>query len=154
MFRRLSVWLLALLAGLALPASALAQEYLFRVDKELVDVSWNSDGTESIEYTFNFTNRPGAHPIDFVDVGMPNSNFDLSTASADVNGNPVNVSQSDYQGSGSGFAVVLGSSTIQPGASGSVHVFIGRVTGVLYPDSSDSKYASAEARRSRCSRST
>ncbi len=113
------------------------------MDKEVVDVSWNSDGSESIAYAFTFTNQPGAHVIDFVDVGMPNSNFDMSTASADVNGNPVAVSQSDYQGSGSGFAVVLGGLAIQPGATGTVHVVMGRITGVLYTDTNDNTYASA-----------
>ena len=71
MSRRLIASLVALLVALALPASALAQDYLFRVDKETVDVSWNADGTESIEYSFTFTPQPGSHPIDFVDVGMP-----------------------------------------------------------------------------------
>src|SRR5512146_229567 len=127
MSRRLFASFIALLLALALPASVLAQEYRFADPKEVVDVSWNSDGTEAIEYTFTFTPQPGSHAIDFVDVGMPNTNFDMSSASADVNGTPVGVSQSDYQGSGSGFAVVLGSSTIEPGQTGAVHVFVGRV---------------------------
>ncbi len=143
MSRRLLVSIFAFLILLALPASAFAQEYLFSVDKENVDVLWNADGTSSLEYTFGFTNQPGAHPIDFVDVGMPTSSFDMSTASADVNGAPVGVSQSDYQGTGSGFSVVMGSSTIEPGASGTVHVVVGRITGVLHPDTSDDTYASA-----------
>jgi hypothetical protein len=144
MLRKLFFSIFAVLIALALPVSALAQEYLFRVDKELVDVYWNADGSESVEYTFVFGNQPGAHAIDFVDVGMPNSNFDMSTVSADVNGVGVNVSQSDYQGSGSGFSVVMGSQTIPPGASGSVHVYVGRITGVLYPDSGDSNFASGD----------
>jgi hypothetical protein len=143
MSRRLLVSVLALLILLALPVSAVAQEYLFSVDKETVNVLWNADGTASLEYTFVFTNQAAAHPIDFVDVGMPTSTFDMSTASADVNATPVSVSQSDYQGTGSGFSVVLGSSTIQPGSAGTVHVLVGRVTGVLHPDSSDANYASA-----------
>src|SRR5512140_2975035 len=143
MSRRLFASLVALLVALALPARALAQEYRFAVPKEVVDVSWNSDGTEALEYTFTFTPQPGSHSIDFVDVGMPSSDFDISTASADVNGTPVSVSQSDYQGSGSGFAVVLGSAAIQPGQTGSVHVLVGRISNVLHPDTSDDKYASA-----------
>jgi hypothetical protein len=143
MSRRLFASLIALLVALALPASVLAQEYRFAVPKEVVDVSWNSDGTEAIEYTWTFTAQPGSHAIDFVDVGMPNSNFDMSTASADVNGTPVSVSQSDYQGSGSGFAVVLGPAAIQPGQTGTVHAFIGRVSNVLHEDTSDKNYASA-----------
>ncbi len=145
MLRRISIFLFIFWIGLALPASALAQgSYLFSVDKEVVNVYWNADGTESLEYTFNFTNQPGAHPIDFVDVGMPNGSFNMSTVTADVNGNNVDVSQSDYQGNGSGFAVVMGQYTIQPGASGSVHVYIGSIAGVLYPDTSDNTYASAD----------
>ena len=143
MSRRLFASLIALLVALALPASVLAQEYRFSVDKELVDVSVNADGTESIEYTFTFTPQPGSHAIDFVDVGMPVSTFDISTATADVDGTPVGVSQGDYQGSGSGFAVVLGSSAIPPGQTGNVHVYVGRVTGVLHEDSDDKNYASA-----------
>jgi hypothetical protein len=92
---------------LALPASAYAQEYLFAVERETVDVYWNADGTSSLEYTFHFVNQPGAHAIDFVDVGMPVSSFDISSVTADVDGTRVNVSQGEYQGSGSGFAVVL-----------------------------------------------
>ncbi len=145
MLRRFSIFLFIVLVGLALPASALAQSsYLFSVDKEVVNVYWNADGTESLDYTFNFTNQPGAHPIDYVDVGMPNGNFDMSTVTADVNGSRVEVSQSDYQGSGSGFSVVMGSYTIDSGASGSVHVYVGKITDVLYPDTSDSNYASAD----------
>jgi len=143
MFRRLFALLLTLFLALALPASALAQDYLFRVDKEVVDVLWNADGTLGIEYTWTFTAQPGSHAIEYVDVGMPNSNFDMSTASADVNGSPVNVSQSDYQGTGTGFSVVLGAQSIQPGQTGTVHAVIGRVSQVLHEDTQDNKYASA-----------
>jgi hypothetical protein len=143
MSRRLVVSISALALLLLRPVGAAAQEYLFGVDKETVDVSWNADGSQALEYTFVFTNQPGAHAIDFVDVGMPTSTFDMSTASADVAGNPIGVSQGDYAGSGTGFSAVLGSSAIQPGKTGSVRVRIGRVTGVLHPDSSDSSYTSA-----------
>ena len=139
--------LLAFLLLIASATNAAAQSsssYLFSVPKESVNVYWNADGTESLDYVFNFVNQPDAHPIDFVDVGMPNSNFDMSTVTADVGGQSVDVSQSDYQGSGSGFSVVMGSQTIQPGASGSVHVVVGSITGVLYPDTSDNTYASGD----------
>ncbi len=145
MKRRLLTFAFVFILAFSLASRVLAQNaYLFSVDKELVDVSWNVDGSESLEYTFVFTNQPGAHPIDFVDIGMSNSNFDISTASADVNGQSVSVSQSDYQGTGSGFSVVMGAATIQPGASGTVHVSVGRITGVLFPDSQDNTYASGD----------
>lgn len=134
--------LLALLlaAGFALPV--LAQSYSFSLDKEVVNVYWNADGSLSLDYQFTFTNRPGAQPIDFVDVGLPNSNYNYSSITADVNGAPVSVS-TDYQGSGTGVAVELGSQSIQPGQTGMVHVYIGRIERVVYPDDNDDAYASA-----------
>jgi hypothetical protein len=141
--RRL-VPLLLILILLVLPASALAQTYSFSLDQEVVNVFWNEDGSASIDYVFNFSNDNSASPIDYVDVGTPNSNFDINSVSADVNGNPISdISKSGYQGNGTGFAVGLGQYAIRPGASGRVHVFIGTVQRVLHPDSQDSNYASA-----------
>jgi hypothetical protein len=97
----------------------------------------------SLDYTWVFTNQPGSHSIDFVDVGMPNFNFEMDTVRAEVDGLPVSVSQGEYQGSGSGFAIVMGPQTIPAGGSGTVHAYVGRVNGVLYPDSDDEAYASA-----------
>ncbi|MEJ2599867.1 MAG: hypothetical protein P8Z00_16150 [Anaerolineales bacterium] len=136
--------LLLILILLVLPASALAQTYSFSLDKEVVNVFWNEDGTASIDYVFNFSNDNFASPIDFVDVGTPNSDFDINSVSADVNGNSISdISKSEYQGNGSGFAVGLGQYAIRPGTSGRVHVFIGTVRRVLHPDTQDSNYASA-----------
>src|SRR5215207_8094957 len=105
---------------------ALVIFYAFSIDKEVVNVYWNSDGTMSLDYVLTFTNQPGAHVIDFVDVGLPNNNYIYNTISADVNGAPVAVS-TDYQGTGSGIAVDLGSRAIQPGQTGTVHVFVGQI---------------------------
>jgi hypothetical protein len=128
-----------------LHGSALAQTYLFSMDAETVNVYWNEDGTSSIDYLFTFTNNPSASPIDYVDVGIPNSNFEIGSISADVDGTPItDISSSGYEGSGSGVAVGLGSAAIPPGKTGRVHVFIGVVRRVVYPDSQDSNYASAD----------
>jgi hypothetical protein len=143
MFRRFLVSCITVLLALALPASALAQDYSFGVQKETAQVYWNEDGTLSLDYTLVFNNQPGAHAIDFVDMGMPNNSFDMNTVSADVNGSSVGVSESDYQGSGSGFAVVMGSQAIAPGGSGTVHVRVGTISNVLYTDSQDNTFASA-----------
>jgi hypothetical protein len=142
MRRRYFALLLALIVALVFPASALAQSYYFSLDKEVVHAYWNQDGTLALDYSFTFTNQPGAHAIDFVDVGLPNGSFTASGISADVDGNPVQISN-DYQGSGSGVAVALGAKAIQSGRSGTVHVSVPQVRSVLHPDSSDDKYASA-----------
>jgi hypothetical protein len=118
-----------------------AQSYFFNLDQEVVNVFWNEDGTLALDYQFTFTNSPGGHVIDFVDVGVPTGQF--SDVSADVNGNPLTIS-SDFQGQGgSGFSVDMGAYAIQPGQSGTVHVVVGKVENVLYKDDNDEAYASA-----------
>jgi hypothetical protein len=118
-----------------------AQSYSFSLDKEIVNVFWNSDGTMALDYQFTFTNSAGGHVIDFVDVGVPTGQF--SGTSADVNGKRLSIS-SDFQGQGgSGFSVDMGAYAIQPGKSGTVHVVVGKVNQVLHPDDKDQAYASA-----------
>jgi hypothetical protein len=134
--------LLTLLLLLFAPNVALAQTYRFSLDKLNANVYINEDGSVSIDYLFTFTNDPSASPIDFVDVGLPTSNFDVSSITADVGGVPVGVSQSDYQGSGSGVAVVMGSQAIPPSQTATVHVSIPRVDPWLRKDSKDKGYAS------------
>ena len=128
-------------------SSVAAQSYSFNLTQEIVNVSWNSDGTMALDYVFTFVNDASGHVIDFVDVGMPNGNFNLGNASADANGKTLSVS-SDFQGDGPyGFSVDMGSQAIQPGATGSVHVTVSGITGVLYPSTDSGKtttYASGE----------
>ena len=142
MLRRTLITLLVILLALSLASGAAAQSYLFRVDREVVNVFWNADGAMSLDYVFTFSNEPGAHVIDFVDVGLPNSSYDFNTITADVGGSPVSVT-TGYQGNGSGVAIDLGAHAIQPGQSGTVHVAVGRISGVIFPDSQDEAYASA-----------
>ncbi|MBN1305864.1 MAG: hypothetical protein JXA13_15615 [Anaerolineales bacterium] len=142
MKRRFLASVLTILFALVLTTGVLAQSYSFGVPKEVVHVYWNADGTMSLDYTLVFANNSGAHAIDFVDMGMPNSSFDINTASADVDGSVVSVSRSDYQGSGSGFAVVLENKQIPAGQTGTVHVYVGQVRNVIYDDSDDNSYAS------------
>ena len=125
--------------------NAAAQSYSFNVSQEVVDVYWNSDGTLDLDYLFTFVNDPAGHVIDFVDVGMPNGNYDLGNVTADAGGDALNVS-SDFQGDGPyGFAVDMGSHAIQPGETGSVHVSVKGISGVLYKDPSQGEaYASAD----------
>jgi len=134
---------LLLAMGVVTSASAQGDSYYFQVEKQVVNVYWNSDGSMSLDYRWTFVNQAGSHEIDFVDVGMPNYNFEMSTIKADVDGVPVKVTTSDYQGGGSGFAVVMGSQSIPASGKATVHVYVGKITGVLYPDDEDEAYASA-----------
>ncbi len=127
---------------LLIPASALAQSYLFSVDQEIVNVFWEDDGTLAVDYVFVFTNNITGSPIDFVDVGYPNSSYSLSNVTADVDGHPIlDVEYSPYVDNG--IALGLGSNAIKPGQTGRVHVYISGIKNVLYTDSTDNNYASA-----------
>jgi len=143
MKRRLLTTTLILILALTLPITVLAQDYYFSLDKEVVNVYWNADGTMALDYLLTFTTQPGGHTIEFVDVGMPNGNFDFNSIQADINGNQLSIS-SDFQGTGGdGFAVEMGSYAIPPGQTGTVHVSVGRISDVLYKDDDDANYASA-----------
>ncbi len=143
MLRRIITIILVIFVTALLTIQASAQSYYFRLDKEVVNAYWNSDGTLALDYLLTFSTQPGGHIIDFVDVGMPNSNFDLNTVRADIDGHALSVSN-DFQGTGSdGFAVDMGQYAIPPGQTGTVHVFVGSVSRVLHKDSSDGNYASA-----------
>ncbi len=123
-----------------------AQEYYFQLPELTVDAYWNSDGTLSLDYTYKFINTSSGHIIDYLDLGLPNSNYSDSNITAFVDGNQVyDISSSGFQGVGSyGVAIGLGQYAIPPGGSGTVQVHIEQITGVLYQDTEDSNYVSAD----------
>lgn len=136
------VFFLLLILVLIPAGDIYAQSYSFSLPEEYVDVYWNEDGTSSIDYLFVFINDPNAHPIEFVDVGVPNPNYDIKSVVAYVNGIEIkDIEESPYVVPG--VAVNLGNHAIPPGQSGEVRVFIGRVRDVLYPDDQDDQYVSA-----------
>ncbi len=140
-----TILFLLLVFLLLVPSTALAQSYYFSVDKETVHVYWEADGTLDLIYELVFTNQPGSHSIDFVDIGLPNYSFSDNNISADVNGISLSyVSSSGYEGAGSGVAVGLGSNAIPPGGTGVVRVFVNGVEDVLFPDTEGDDYASAK----------
>jgi hypothetical protein len=138
--------LLITLAVLLSAPSANAQSYSFSLDQLEVNVWINDDGSVKLEYWLVFTCDPSAHPIDIVDLGLPNSDFRISDISAKVDGEtPVDHVGSDFEGEGSdGVAIHLGKGTIAPGQTGKVAVEVERVGSMLYEDSKDPEYASVE----------
>ncbi len=144
MKHRILAFLLACALVFGLSTSVAAQTYRFELPREEVHVYWNNDGTMAIDYRFTFANDVSADPIDFVDVGLPNGNYDFNSIAAEVGGKPVRVSR-DYQGDGSyGVAIELGALAIRPGQTGTVHVYIGKIESMYYPDRDDDAYASGE----------
>jgi len=122
-----------------------AQTYSFQLPKEIVDAYWNSDGTLSLDYTFQFINNPSGHIIDYVDLGIPNNNYSDNNITASVDGHTLSdISSSGFQGEGgSGVAIGLGQYAITPGASGTLQAHVENIRDVLYIDSQNSDYASA-----------
>ncbi len=142
---RLLAVVVALLLLVGSTALVHAQSYSFQVQVLQVDLTVQQDGSVQLEYYITFVNDPGAHPIDVVDLGLPNNNFSDSNIHGDVDGQPIDGAiKSDYQGNGTGTAVWLGEGTIPAGQTGTVHLVVDGITGMLYQDSKDSSYASIE----------
>lgn len=142
MKHRIFTWILAFALIFGVTNTAFAQSnYSFQLAKEVVHVYLNKDGTIALDYLLTFVNDPGAKLIDFVDLGLPNSDFNISNITADVAGKRVNVT-SDYQGSGTGVALDLGGNSIE--TSGTVHARVEGISNMFYPDTDDQNYASSE----------
>ena len=133
--------LAALLAlGLCLPGAA--ADYYFKVNDLKAELTVRPDGLVDIRYAITFTPQAGSHPVDIVDIGMPNENYDMSTARASLAGSELSdIRKSEYVKPG--VEVHLGGSEIQPGGSGTLEFTI-RVANMVYPDSDDSRFASLQ----------
>lgn len=114
--------ILALLTLFMLIASfsgpALAQSYSFGVPDLQMQVYVQPDASVKIVYDITFDNYGSA--IDIVDIGMPHSNYKISTMSASING----VNLSDIRKSevvNPGVEVHLDSQAIPRGSQGTLH---------------------------------
>jgi hypothetical protein len=128
-----------------LSGSVHAASYYFSQDRMVANVFINADGSMTIDYTIDFTNDQSGALIDFVDVVLPNNNYDLKSVTASVNGKPItDISRSDVVSVG--VALGLGSNAIQPGQSGRIVCHIGVQNRMLYPYKNGDKqgYASFE----------
>ncbi len=110
----------------------MAQTYQFQVEDEDIQVYIHEDGTATIDYTIGFYNDPSADPIDYVDIGAPNSSFSLSNVSAWIGDQQLtDIQSSPYVTNG--VAIGLGENAIQPGERGTVQVRIDGVRNMLFP---------------------
>ena len=145
MFKRFLILIGLVFLILSIPGSALAQDYFFQLEREGVDVFFNEDGTTSIYYYLEFDNDPSGHPIEFVDLALPNYSYNTGNIQAQINGEPVAyISSSEYQGSGSGVAIALGSRSIPPGQPGVVEVAISGIEDMFFVDDDNEEYASVQ----------
>ncbi len=132
----------AILSLVLLAPAALAQDLGFTLDENLVNLYLEGDGTVLIVYDMTFTCDPDADPITDVDIGMPNSSYDLAYTRAWIDGVELsNITRSPYVNPGVAFG--LGSHAIRPGKTGTLHVEA-PVQDMFYQDSEDEEYASIE----------
>lgn len=134
------ILLVVLLAGFVQPVYATT--YWFHLEKADVAVFINSDGTVTFDYTYTFYNDAQADPMDYVDIGLPNDNYNLSTITAEINDMRLtDISTSEYVPHG--IAVGLGN-TLPPASRGVLHVNIPNMTGLIYTSEvkGDQPYAS------------
>ena len=138
---RLAVGLLLVALVLILPlGTAQAQDYSFTVDRMHVQVYIQEDSSVHIVYDITYTNDLGAHVIDIADVGLPNDYYDLSSATATINGQPVSgIYESEWLDTG--VEVHLGANQIMPGETGTLHLEISNPH-MVYQDTEDENYAS------------
>jgi hypothetical protein len=133
---------LVLLCCLVLAPIAQAQDYRFNVPENRVHVYLEQDGTVWLVYDITFAPDPGSHPIDVVDIGLPNDTYNVFAIQASINGVPLDrIDDSPYVTPG--IAVELGPNTIQPGQVGTLHIEAA-VTDLIFQDSKDDEYASFE----------
>ncbi len=127
---------LALLLTFSVALPVFAQDYSFEVPEVEVDIYLEADGTAAIEYKYLFRNAPGAHAIDYVDIGMPgDSSYSVSDITASINGVPItDISSSPYV---DGVALGLGGNAIQPGETGTIYMYAEKVKDIFYFASSD-----------------
>lgn len=136
--------LISLLYGIT--GNAIAQTYYFEIPQATINAFWNEDGTLSLDYVWVFEND-SSDPIEYIDLGLPNSNFEASSIYADINGSSISdISRSGFQSSepgGVGVALGLGKNSIPYQQSGTAHAYVGTVKKVIYPDDKDKNYVSA-----------
>lgn len=132
--------LLTLLLALFLPAAA--ADYYFKVNDLKAVLTVRPDSMVEIRYTITFSPEAGSHPVDIVDIGMPNENYDIGTARASIAGSELtDIRNSEYVKPG--VEVHLGGSEIRPGQTGTLEFSI-QAANMIYADSDDSRFASLQ----------
>ena len=145
--RFLSSWVILILLAFAFTGKASAASLYFAVPTEVVTVNITEQGTMAIDYLIDFDNTKGGAVIDYVDIGLPNQSYVLSSITADVDGKALSdIQKGDPQYIATGVTLGLGSQAIQPGSKGRLHLVVGQVGNVLYPysDSAKPDYVSFE----------
>jgi len=133
---------LRLAVGFALMAFfslAPAADYYFQVTDLKAELTVQKDGSVDIFYAITFSPEAGSHPIDIVDIGMPNEQYDKDSAHAWIDGREVSeIKDSEYVHPG--VEIHLGAGQIMPGTQGRLEFRI-NVGQMIFLDSDDVSFA-------------
>ena len=131
------------LLALALCLPEAAADYFFKVNDLKATLTVQPDSRVELRYAVTFTPEPGSHPVDIVDIGLPNESYDLSSARASISGLELtDIRNSEYVKPG--VEVHLGGSTIFPGRT-AILEFVIMAKQMIYPDSEDRNFAFIQA---------
>jgi hypothetical protein len=133
---------IVLALALLFSSAAWAADYKFSVDENFSDITIREDGGIDIKYRLTFTCAKNGKPIDIVDVGFPNSYFELDSVRAWINDVPVtNIKNSSFLEVG--VEVPLTGHEINPGQTGMLTIE-GSNPHMVFPDTEDANFASME----------
>lgn len=125
---------------LGLLGTASAANYSFGVRSMQMQVEVRPDASARIRYEITFQNRPLAHPIDIVDIGLPHDGYDRGSTKAWIDGEEVRgIRPSTYIDTG--VEVPLSSRAIPAGGSGTL-LFEVVVPDLVFNDTTDDAQAS------------
>ncbi|MEW6685193.1 MAG: hypothetical protein AB1393_03180 [Candidatus Edwardsbacteria bacterium] len=135
--------LLTFLLGFTCLVTSAGGDYSFSVDQNISHLYLNPDGSINLYYELTFTCAQNGQTIDIVDIGMPNGDYDLNTAQAEMDGEKISdIRVSEYV-KPYGVETHLGSRSIRPGTRGTLNFSI-RVRNMVWEDDRDKNYASLE----------
>lgn len=127
--------LLALVCMIVTISPVMAADYLFTVPEEMVIFWIEDDGRVSISYDITFSNI-GA-PLDYIDIGTPNSTFNINEVEAEMDGVIVadsHITRADYSESGLQHGVTINRTMapIPSGESANFYLYIPGVEQMFY----------------------
>jgi len=140
--KRIFLRLGALLFFMAIFSQAPAAEYYFKVTDLKAELTVQKDSSVDIRYAITFSPEAGSHPIDIVDIGMPNEQYDKNSARAWIDGQELAVIK-DSEYVHPGVEIHLEAKQIMPGATGRLEFQI-KVGQMIYLDSDDSAFAALQ----------
>jgi hypothetical protein len=138
--KRWFILIIMLMMALTLNGAANAQTYEFAVPEMLMQNYIQPDGSLRIVYDITFENY--GSPIDVVDIGTPNEDYDVGQFTATLDGKPLtDIRPSTYIDVG--VEIDLDDYEIMPGESDTLHVeFV--APGMVYADTTNEENASLQ----------